>query len=265
LTIVLDSQSPVVKLLAPVDKSFVDHVAGYVELQWSDPGAAGLDVSTVDAADVTVSGVSIDRVEHRGGGLVRYWYNDDGQSLAVGKVEITVALGAVADLAGNANVASATFWVGVYDSWNNPVCSYDVNGDTYVTALDVLIVINHINVHGAGPLSGLPVLIGGRPAFLDVDGNDYVLPLDVLRVINYINVHGPGPIPEGELSGVAKAANGSDVRGADQGAQTGSSSIDELSSCTDLEEALGDIAEDIADAWDRCLEPGFQGAQVARR
>lgn len=65
----------------------------------------------------------------------------------------------------------------------------DVNGDTNVTPLDVLQVINYINSHGSGPLPIPPPDPGGPPPFVDVSGDDRGAPLDVLLVINYINSH----------------------------------------------------------------------------
>ncbi|MFN7841606.1 MAG: dockerin type I domain-containing protein [Pirellula sp.] len=65
----------------------------------------------------------------------------------------------------------------------NPNNRYDVNNDTFVSAIDVLQVINYINSTGGGQL---PI---NRPAppYLDVDGDAFVESLDVLAIINYIN------------------------------------------------------------------------------
>jgi hypothetical protein len=65
----------------------------------------------------------------------------------------------------------------------NPVNQFDVNDDKFVSAIDVLQVINHINQTGVGPL---PINFVAPP-YLDVDGNASVDPMDVLALITYIN------------------------------------------------------------------------------
>lgn len=81
--------------------------------------------------------------------------------------------------------------------WQNPVLREDVNGDTLVTPLDVLILIADIN-------SGRPQLprtLEGSdvlPPYPDVDPNYEVTPLDVLVVIAYLNAKASGSGGEGE-------------------------------------------------------------------
>ncbi len=65
----------------------------------------------------------------------------------------------------------------------NPANRFDVNDDKFVSAIDVLQVINHINQTGGGPL---PINFAAPP-YLDVDGNASVDPMDVLALITYIN------------------------------------------------------------------------------
>ncbi|MEE8450389.1 MAG: hypothetical protein V3R99_00690, partial [Thermoguttaceae bacterium] len=110
-TITVDTQAPTGALVAPAAGSLINQELGYVDVQWTDPGAAGLDPGAFDPGDVTLSGVSIDRIEEFGGGLVRYWYNDDGDTLREGTVEVALAAGAVSDLAGNPSVAGAASFV----------------------------------------------------------------------------------------------------------------------------------------------------------
>ncbi|MCU0711972.1 MAG: dockerin type I domain-containing protein [Pirellula sp.] len=59
----------------------------------------------------------------------------------------------------------------------------DVDGDGFLTPIDVLILINHINAQGSGasPQEGEP---GMR---IDIDGDGHVSPIDVLILINVIN------------------------------------------------------------------------------
>jgi hypothetical protein len=60
--------------------------------------------------------VSIDRVQDLGEGLVRYWYNDDGDVLPAGTIVVSLPAGAVRDLAGNpSQSATASFTVATAD------------------------------------------------------------------------------------------------------------------------------------------------------
>ncbi|MEO9592766.1 Ig-like domain-containing protein [Rhodopirellula bahusiensis] len=62
--------------------------------------------------------------------------------------------------------------------------AYDVDNNKYVTALDALMVINHLNSHGEGePLSDSDEFTG----FVDVTGDNKVTALDALSVINALN------------------------------------------------------------------------------
>ncbi len=95
--------------------------------------------------------------------------------------------------------------------YQNPVLKFDVNADSYVSPIDVLIIINLLNSRGPSvPVAGLP----GPPDYVDVNGNNVVEPLDALEVINYINAGGrSGSGGEGEggtqllRSGGASVAN----------------------------------------------------------
>ncbi len=87
----------------------------------------------------------------------------------------------------------------IFDSWRNPLNPLDVNGDTRVSALDALVVINELNDGGARqlpPTPGFGIPIGGgtvfphsneRAAYIDVNGDGRLSPLDALNVINKIN------------------------------------------------------------------------------
>jgi hypothetical protein len=76
----------------------------------------------------------------------------------------------------------------VSSPWQNATRRQDVNNDSLITALDVLLIINEINRNGARPLD-TSLLVA--PPFYDVDGNRNIEALDVLIVINYINAN-PG-------------------------------------------------------------------------
>jgi hypothetical protein len=71
-------------------------------------------------------------------------------------------------------------------SWQNPLLALDVSGDTFVTSIDALQVLNVINRDGAGPLS-YPTAGHQPPPYLDVTGDGFVSPLDSLLVLNEIN------------------------------------------------------------------------------
>ncbi|MCA9191341.1 MAG: hypothetical protein KDB03_06255 [Planctomycetales bacterium] len=81
---------------------------------------------------------------------------------------------------------------GVVSSWQNPVNRLDVNNDSLVIPLDVLIIINDLNAKGSRELTS-----GDTPAppFIDVNGDGIVAPIDALIVINHLNSSGGG---EGE-------------------------------------------------------------------
>jgi hypothetical protein len=87
---------------------------------------------------------------------------------------------------------------------------HDVDGDGFITPIDVLILINQINSQGSGtnPLEGE---LGRR---IDIDGDGHVSPIDVLILINVINrqldtdavVAPPGDREMVPLSGEGEAA-----------------------------------------------------------
>ena len=80
----LDTQPPTGALVIPPTGSITNQDLGYVEIQWTDAGSAGLNLTTFDTADVTITGVTVDRLEDLDDGRVRYWYNADGGSLSDG-------------------------------------------------------------------------------------------------------------------------------------------------------------------------------------
>jgi hypothetical protein len=66
--------------------------------------------------------------------------------------------------------------------WHNRVRPFDVNNDNFVTPIDALLIINFLNVSGAGP-----VPTGSPPPFFDVNSDDFISPVDALMVINALN------------------------------------------------------------------------------
>ena len=107
----LDTQPPSGILLTPPVGSIASQDLGYVEIQWTDAGAAGLNLTTFDTSDLTITGVTVDHIEHLDNGLVRYWYNDDGDALSEGTVQVALNAGAVTDLVGNPSLADAASFV----------------------------------------------------------------------------------------------------------------------------------------------------------
>lgn len=71
--------------------------------------------------------------------------------------------------------------------WLNPVLALDVDGSTFITPVDALIVINDLNDNSTRALAVPPAVDEEQPPFLDVDGDNFVKPLDALLVINFLN------------------------------------------------------------------------------
>lgn len=82
----IDTQPVSSTLAVPTAAQIVDDGRGYVDLQWTDVGS-GPDAATYDAADITISGVTVDRAEVMGGGLVRYWYDEHVVAAVVAAAE----------------------------------------------------------------------------------------------------------------------------------------------------------------------------------
>jgi Dockerin type I domain/Matrixin len=81
-------------------------------------------------------------------------------------------------------------------SWQNPAHPLDVNADSSVSPLDVLLIVNFLNSNVSHELAG------DHPAnspFLDVNNDGFATPLDVLMVINELNQAG-GVAAEGEAA-----------------------------------------------------------------
>ncbi len=68
-------------------------------------------------------------------------------------------------------------------SGQNPVDPHDVNGDSTVSPLDVLSVVNMLNEFGAQPVGSS----AGDDQYRDVNGDGYISSADALAVINALN------------------------------------------------------------------------------
>ncbi len=73
--------------------------------------------------------------------------------------------------------------------FQNPADPRDVNGDGEVTPLDALLVINHINSTGVGPIPGSALRNGSGEGqiWIDVNGDGVISPIDVLIIVNTLN------------------------------------------------------------------------------
>ena len=84
--------------------------------------------------------------------------------------------------------------------YQNPNNRFDVTGDTKVTALDALVIINELNRRTATPAEELD----SAPPYLDVNADNWVTSLDALMVINYLNLAGFNAEGEGESEAIGE-------------------------------------------------------------
>jgi uncharacterized membrane protein len=91
-----------------------------------------------------------------------------------------------------ASSAPASVLMGVYNQ--NPFNPLDVDRDTFVSPLDVLLTINSLNSDGVRRIAP-----GNNTApFYDVNADGVLSPLDTLTIINYLNARGNANRPTGE-------------------------------------------------------------------
>jgi hypothetical protein len=69
-----------------------------------------------------------------------------------------------------------------HTNFANPL---DVNADGYVSPLDALMVINHLNTNGSERLTGYTHVA----PFIDVNMDGFVAPIDPLLVVNHLNLN----------------------------------------------------------------------------
>jgi hypothetical protein len=113
--------------------------------------------------------------------------------------------------------------------WQNLTNPLDVNHDEFVSPLDALLVINHLNASGSRLLTAGELDL----PFVDVNGDGYLSPIDALQIINDLNssaarpvtpqhAEAVGAIGEGELSSQSYAiTERSEVGGADHAFRRG--------------------------------------------
>ena len=90
--------------------------------------------------------------------------------------------------------------------YTNPSNNFDVNGDTFVSPIDVLQLVNYINNDNTNGRLPFPTTLV-TPPYLDVNNNGFIDPLDVRDVIDFINLRGGAPEGEGEGAGSFVASN----------------------------------------------------------
>ncbi|MCC7334890.1 MAG: pre-peptidase C-terminal domain-containing protein [Pirellulaceae bacterium] len=165
------------------------------------------------AAGTTTVAFTIPRSTSDGSGPAR---TKIGETYA--RVRLSTSSSAVASAIGSApdgevedyqvNILANPFYNpnGILDSLGNGL---DVNGDGFVSPIDVLQVINYLNTPTAPKVLNLADATG-LPPFVDVNGDGLVTPNDVLTLINYLNSRprasgegeagtSPGLVAEGEL------------------------------------------------------------------
>jgi hypothetical protein len=182
-----------------------------VRVNTSIPPVAGNDiVSTIRNRSVDIDVLRNDSDPDSNGGLnpasvTIVTAPNSGSSLVLndGKIRYTPITGfvgvtslqyTVANITGQvSNVATVTIQV-LTSLFQNPDNRLDVDDDGFVSAIDVLVLVNDINANGQRvlPEGFVP------PPFLDVNGDGSVSSLDVLEVVNFINSRGNGGAGEGE-------------------------------------------------------------------
>ena len=150
------------------------------------PGAAEIDPASIEI--VTPPGAG--ELEMLGDGRVRYVAAAD----ASGDDRFTFR---IRDIDGRISEPATVTVLIATSPLQNPLRHADVNADGEVTALDALLVINHISRYGSGGTPTTAPDDGGW--FYDVNGDGVVTALDALLVINHI-ARGDAP-GEGEGPG----------------------------------------------------------------
>ena len=65
-TITIDQQAPTGTLVTPAPNSTTGQDPGYIDIQWSDTGAAPIDPTTFGIGNITITGVTVDGVVRSG-------------------------------------------------------------------------------------------------------------------------------------------------------------------------------------------------------
>jgi cyclophilin family peptidyl-prolyl cis-trans isomerase len=116
----------------------------------------------------------------------------------VGQLSLIVGVRQTSATTTSSTIDSQVFTIDVRSSHQNSVDQFDVNDDEFVTPIDALLIINHLNESGVTEVD----LLTSPPPFLDVNADCSVSPIDALLVINRLNSGG-----EGEGAGLGESAD----------------------------------------------------------
>lgn len=87
----------------------------------------------------------------------------------------------------------------------------DVNGDQFVSPIDALAVINHLNSSSSHSPNISNSLVSGESArekmYLDVNADGFVSPMDALSIINALNSNNPSKTNSSKTAPATNAAN----------------------------------------------------------
>jgi hypothetical protein len=182
-----------------------------LELQARVPGAPVGAVSVIRPQDDSYQFAVSDGRFEIVGGLLKL---RDHQQIAS---DLTTSIALTITATGNAgDEASADFRltvIGHQSPYHNSRLPEDVNGDGFVSPIDVLIIVNSLNLRGTFAVPSHGTAVGESPVDMpDVNGDGVVSPVDALQIINHINRNFPGtpvasgedPEPEGEAPAEAR-------------------------------------------------------------
>lgn len=105
-----------------------------------------------------------------------------------GQLSLIVGVRQTSATTTNSTIDSQVFTIDVRSSHQNAVDQFDVNDDNFITPIDALLIINHLNENGVTEVD----LLATPPPFLDVNADCSVSPIDALLVINRVNSGGEG-------------------------------------------------------------------------
>jgi len=132
---------------------------------------------------------------------------DDSERDGAQESLVTIAVDADQSDGRFADVAAQAVSVTTLDNdygWHNVDNPFDTDGDGFVTAQDVLILINYINDNsGNTTLPSSPV---SPPPYYDVNDDNLCTALDILMVINWINTQSAAS-SSGEGEGISRDAS----------------------------------------------------------
>lgn len=157
LVVTLDDQPPTGSLAVPGPGSAIAVDPGFVEEQYADPGAAGLDPASFSTANLRITGVTVTKATDLGNGLVRYDY---AGTLPTGSVVVSRVAGSVRDLAGNGDAAGSDTFLSLGPNTNLPVAV----DDTYATTEGTPLAVAAPGVLGNDSGTNRTALLGTPPS-----------------------------------------------------------------------------------------------------